>query len=780
MRLSYQQKIILIAVAAAAVFIAMPWLLLLLVVVGATLLVIPSLRVKLITSPLFKHLAKSMPTVSHTERAAIEAGTIWWEQGLLCGTPDWQKLNRVPLKTLSDEEKNFLGNETSALCRLVNNQQVQRQKDLPAAAWTFIKAKGFLGMIIPRDYGGLEFSATAHAAVVAKLASRNPVLAVTVMVPNSLGPAELLMNYGTQEQKDYYLPRLARGDEIPCFALTSIKAGSDASALEDFGIVCQDQFEGRSCLGLRITWRKRYITLAPIATLIGLAIKVYDPQQLLDKEISGGRTNLGISCVLVPSTISGVHRGRRHNPLGTYFYNGPTWGDKVFIPLDYVIGGPQNLGHGWRMLVECLSVGRSISLPALSEAAAHDALYTSSVYARVREQFHRPIGHFEGVQEQLVRLAVLSHTTAAVNRLSLTALDLGEKPSVVSAMVKYFCTENARRAVNIAMDVHGGKAIIEGERNYLAGKYKSLPILITVEGANILTRSLMIFGQGVLRCHPYLYQEFRQFEKTKARNIQKFDELAQAHARYHLKNLLRALGYAMVPWRWLPSGVPADTQPHIRQLMRRLDYLSALFAYLADTAVLVLGGAFKRKEMISGRFADVWMSLYAGAALIHDALKNPDSDDQLTELAGRHYCNQAESALYDVCRALPKPVGSIARFLLFPFGKKISRSDDQQCTDFATRLINDHQLLRQFTKSADVENYTELRQALALTVQTQDIRNTIRKKLKKTKIPTPQSEEQWLSNLLTQGIIEQKEFAQLKQWQQAVRNALAVDDYEQL
>ena len=646
-----------------------------------------------------------------------------------------------------------------------------------------MKAKGFFGMIIPQSYGGLGFSVAAHAAVVKKLASRSPALAVTVMVPNSLGPAELLMAYGTEEQKNHYLPRLARGDEIPCFALSSIKAGSDAGAMEDFGIVCRGEFEGRSCLGLRINWHKRYITLAPVATLIGLAIKVYDPDQLLDRKISGGKKHLGITCALIPSAVAGVHCGRRHNPLSTYFHNGPTWGEDVFVPLDFIIGGAKNIGRGWRMLVECLSTGRSISLPALSEAAAQGALYSSSAYARVREQFHRPIGHFEGVQEQLAHLAALSHSASAVNRLTIKALELGEKPSVVSSMVKCFCTESARRAVNIAMDLHGGKAIIEGERNYLSAIYKSLPILITVEGANILTRSLMVFGQGVMRCHPYLHKEFTLLEKDTPKSIKKFNQLAPHHAGYHTRIMLRALSYAFVPWRQYGSKPLADAHPAIRQLARHVNYLSALFAYLSDVTVLVLGGTFKRREMISGRLADVWMALYASSALIHQALKNSETDIPLSELAGRHHCVQAENALYELCRALPSPWRGLTRLLLFPFGKKIASGSDRSRADLARRLIDNRQLRLHLADGIDYENYDTLNRALELAVATHDLRGDIRKRLKDVppdELPAPQTEDLWLDSLLKKNIIQREEYNQLKQWQFAARQALAVDDYEHL
>ena len=783
MRVTNRQRNVLIALTVAALLVAAPSLVLIITVSALAMLRISILRTKWVSTPLFRLFKKTMPSVSTTERAAIEAGGTWWETSLFYGKPDWKALDKLQLSGLSDEEKNFLETETETLCNMVNQCQIQRQKDLPESVWTFIKAKGFLGMIIPRAYGGLEFSAAAHAAVVAKLASCSPVLAVTVMVPNSLGPAELLMAYGNKKQKEHYLPKLARGDEIPCFALSSIKAGSDAGALEDFGIVCQGEYEGESQLGLRLTWRKRYITLAPIATLLGLAVKVYDPDGLLSKKISSGRKSLGITCVLVPTDTAGVHHGRRHNPLGTYFHNGPTWGQNVFVPLDFVIGGAKKIGRGWNMLVECLSVGRGISLPALSEAAAQGALYASSGYAQVREQFHCPIGRFEGVQEQLTQLAILSHTISAVNKLTLTALDMGKKPSVVSAMVKYFCTENARLAVNAAMDIHGGKAIIEGERNYLAAMYKSLPILITVEGANILTRSLMIFGQGALRCHPYLYKEFSQFSKKDSPNrVKKFDNLLLSHLGYHLKNLARATIYGILPWRWLASEPPLSIHSELRPFVYRVNYLSALFAYLSDLTVLVLGGTFKKREMISGRLADAWTALYACAALLKQASQGA-GDVRLSELACRHHCVQAEEALFEARRALPKPFACWTRLQFFPWGKRISANTDRMRVDLANRLLNDHRLRLDLADKLCFKNYAELDHALSLAVKTRDLRDSLRRKIKDKKQndqPIPQTEETWLAKLREEEIINPQECAQLEQWQSAVKRALAVDDYERL
>ncbi len=472
-------------------------------VLPALLLTLKPLRRALVTRPVLATFRAILPEMSQTERDAIEAGTVWWDAELFSGRPDWKRLRAAPAPRLTPEEQAFLDVETGKLCDLANDwESTQVWQDLSPEAWAYVKQAGFLGMIIPREYGGKGFSAYAHSQVVMKLATRCSAAAVSVMVPNSLGPAELLLHYGTDAQKAYYLPRLARGEEIPCFALTNAYAGSDAAAIPDVGVVCRGLHEGRETLGLRVTWSKRYITLGPIATVLGLAFRVVDPDGLL-----GDDKAPGITCALIPTRHPGVNIGRRHWPLNAVFQNGPNWGKDVFIPIDWVIGGQAQVGRGWRMLMECLAAGRAISLPSSNVGMAKLAVRATGAYAAVRRQFRTPIGQFEGIREALGRMGGNLYTMDAARRLSALAVDLGEKPSVISAMAKYHVTERARDVINDAMDIVGGKGICMGPNNFLARAYQQIPIAITVEGANIMTRCLIIFGQGVIRCHPYVLRE---------------------------------------------------------------------------------------------------------------------------------------------------------------------------------------------------------------------------------------------------------------------------------
>jgi acyl-CoA dehydrogenase len=455
-------------------------------------------RLEYVTAQMLEIYRKLLPSMSDTEREALEAGTVWWDGQLFSGAPDWSELLDTPEPKLSDEEQAFLDGPVEELCGMLDEWHITHERgDLPPEVWDFLKANGFFAMIIPKSFGGLEFSALAHSEVLVKVASRSPTACSTIAVPNSLGPAELLLHYGTDEQKQRYLPGLADGSEIPCFALTSPRAGSDAAAIPDVGVVCKGMWEGEEVIGLRLTWDKRYITLAPIATVLGLAFKMLDPDHLL-----GDTEDLGITCALIPTDIPGVETGRRHFPLNIPFQNGPTRGEDVFVPLDAIIGGVEMAGQGWRMLVELLSVGRCITLPSNATGGAKAGAFASGAYTRIRKQFNLPVAEFEGVQEALARIGGFTYIMDASRKLTAGAVDQGHRPSVPSAILKYHCTEMGRMVANDTMDVHGGKAICLGPRNYVARGYQSVPIAITVEGANILTRSLIIFGQGAIRCHP--------------------------------------------------------------------------------------------------------------------------------------------------------------------------------------------------------------------------------------------------------------------------------------
>ena len=463
---------------------------------------IPPLRCALLSRKIFKVYKSILPQMSETERDSLEAGTVWWEGELFRGNPDWCKLLAYPVPTMTAEEQSFMDNEVEQACALVQDWQVTTElNDMSPEAWGYIKERGFLGIIIPKKYGGLGFSAYAHSQIVTKLSTRCSAQSVSVMVPNSLGPAELLLHYGTEEQKSHYLPRLAKGLEIPAFALTSPWAGSDAASIPDSATVCKGLWQGKEVLGMRVTWDKRYITLAPICTILGLAFRLYDPDGLL-----GGKKDLGITCALVPKTTPGVELGRRHFPLNAMFLNGPTRGKDVFMPLHYIIGGKDMAGKGWRMLMECLAAGRSISLPSANSGMAQLTARAVGGYARVRNQFKMAVGRFEGVEEPLTRIGAYTYMMDSVRKMTAGAVDLGEKPSVASAIAKYHVTELGRKVVNDGMDVIGGKGICLGPSNFLGRAYQQIPIGITVEGANILTRSLILFGQGAIRCHPYVFR----------------------------------------------------------------------------------------------------------------------------------------------------------------------------------------------------------------------------------------------------------------------------------
>jgi acyl-CoA dehydrogenase len=624
-----------------------------------------TLRRMMITPRLLDLFKKILPAMSDTERVALESGTTWWDADLFSGKPHWEKLLAYKRPVLSAEERHFLDHEVDRLCALVNDWETQIGQDLPFEAWDYMKAQGFLGMIIPKKYGGKQFSAYMHSQVVMKLSTRCSALAVTVMVPNSLGPAELLLHYGTEAQKDYYLPRLASGVEIPCFALTSPYAGSDAAAIPDTGVVCMGMHEGRATLGLRVTWNKRYITLAPVATLLGLAFQTRDPDHLLSSI-----DEPGITCALIPATHDGVDIGRRHRPLNAAFQNGPTSGKDVFIPMDWVIGGQAQVGNGWRMLMECLAAGRAISLPSSSVGMAKMAVRGTSAYCALRRQFNTPIGKFEGVQEALARMGANLYLMDAARTLAATAVDLGEKPAVVSAIVKYHVTERGRELVNDGMDVLGGKGICIGPKNFLASAYQQIPIAITVEGANILTRSLIIFGQGAIRAHPYVLKEMaavREPDREKA--VRDFDEAFFGHVGFVLRNVMRTLWYGLGGVHL--ASVPQASAPPMAPYYRAINRMSTAFALMTDLSMFVLGGALKRRERLSARLGDVLSELYLASSVLK---RFEDDQRPATDLPYAHWALQdalfkAQQALVGVLDNFPnRLLAGLMRVLMFPFG----------------------------------------------------------------------------------------------------------------
>ncbi|WP_366091120.1 acyl-CoA dehydrogenase [uncultured Dechloromonas sp.] len=654
---------------------------------GAIVLIVAirPLRRALITSPIFATYRKVLPQMSDTERDALEAGTVWWEGELFRGKPDWQKLHAYPVPKLTPAEQSFLDNECEEACRLVDDWKVTHELyDLPNEAWRYIKDKGFLGMIIPKKYGGLEFSAYAHSQVVTKLSTRSSALSVSVMVPNSLGPAELLLHYGTEEQKNHYLPRLAKGVEVPAFALTSPWAGSDAASIPDTGVVCKGMYQGKEVLGMRVSWDKRYITLAPVCTVFGLAFHLFDPDGLL-----GDKKHIGITCALVPYDHPGVDTGRRHFPLNAMFMNGPTRGKEVFMPLDFIIGGPKMAGQGWRMLMECLAAGRSISLPSSNTGMAQMTARAVGGYARVRSQFKMAVGRFEGVEEALTRIGAYTYMMDAVRKMTAGAVDLGEKPSVVSAIAKYHVTERARQVVNDGMDVIGGKGICLGPNNFLGRAYQQVPIGITVEGANILTRSLIIFGQGAIRCHPYLLPEMQAAQNPDAKKgLVDFDKALFGHIGFTIKNGFRALWLGMTGSHF--AGVNTDVAPEMRRYYQQLTRFSAAFAFMADISLLVLGGSVKRREKLSARLGDILAQMY----LISCTLKRYEAEGRRKEDAAlAHWA--IWDAMYKAQQAFDGvianfPVRFIAAFLhrsIFPWGHPYVVPSDDVGHDVAKTLI---------------------------------------------------------------------------------------------
>ncbi|MBV4500954.1 acyl-CoA dehydrogenase [Pseudomonas shirazensis] len=636
------------------------------------LLVLPDWRRKVFTGRVFSWFQKTLPPMSQTEREAIDAGTVWWDGQLFSGQPNWNTLLDYPAPKLTEEEQAFIDGPTNELCALVSDWQIGQDLDLPPAAWAHIKAHGFFALIIPKEYGGKGFSAYAHSQVAMKLATRSGDLASTVMVPNSLGPAELLLHYGTDEQRNHYLPRLARGDEIPCFALTGPLAGSDAGAMPDTGIICKGDWQGEQVLGLRLNWEKRYITLGPVATLLGLAFKAYDPEHLL-----GDREELGISLALIPTDTPGVDIGKRHLPLGAAFMNGPNSGKDVFIPLSYLIGGQEMLGKGWMMLMNCLSVGRSISLPAVGTGAAKYTSLVTGQYARVREQFNVPLAAFEGIQESLARIGGNAWLMDSARLLTAKAVDLGEKPSVLSAILKYHLTERGRECIQHAMDVHGGKGIIMGPNNYLGRNWQGAPIFITVEGANILSRNLMIFGQGAIRCHPFVLKEMALAgREDRDQALKEFDALLLKHIGFAVGNAASTLVLGLGLGRF--ERVPGDalSQGYFRALNRQ----AAAFALLADLSMMLLGGALKRRERLSARLGDVLSYLYLASAALkryHDQ-GSPEYLQPLLRWAMEESLGKAEHALDSLLDNFPNRfVGCALRVLVFPFGRQHTGPSDQ-------------------------------------------------------------------------------------------------------
>ena len=735
------------------------------------------LRRRLISAPLLRQFRRILPPLSRTEEEALNAGTVWWDAELFSGDPDWHKLLSLPPAVLSDQEQAFLDGPVEQLCQMLDDWDITHNlRDLPDEVWHFLRQHRLFGMIIPERYGGLEFSAAAHSAVVMKLASRSITAAVTVMVPNSLGPAKLLLHYGTRQQKSYYLPRLARGDEIPCFALTGPEAGSDAGAIPDRGIVCYDHYRGVKTLGIRLNWEKRYITLGPVATLIGLAFRLEDPDHLI-----GTDPEPGITLVLVPRDTPGVSIGQRHIPLDIPFQNGPNSGRNVFVPIDQIVGGAKGAGQGWRMLMESLAEGRGISLPALATGAGKVACRYTGAYARIRRQFHQPIGYFEGVEEALARIAALSYQMDAARLLTLSAMDNGESPSILSAIIKYHLTERYRQVINDAMDIQGGSGICLGPNNLLARTYQAIPISITVEGANILTRSMIIFGQGAIRCHPQVLAELQAAHcPDQLRALDLFDRALLAHLGFLLGNLGRSLLLGLSRGRFCRTPLAGPTGFYFKQV----NWMSAVFALCADVAMITLGGALKRKERLSARLGDVLSELYlVSAVLKHYQDQGAQQEDlPLLRWACDNSLYRIQEALRSLFRNLPSPaLGRLLRFLTFPAGMPYSPPRDVTGHGAARSLLSPSgtrdRLTRGIYVSQDAgQRIGQLERALALADRVQPTERAIRAAVKSGLI-TGVRMDQLLEKALIKGVISTQEKDRLTAMERLRGQVIKVDAF---
>lgn len=772
-----------IIIAILSAFLLTPWSLLLgipIIALSIIILVEP-LRFNLITKPAYKTLANSMPSISTTEQEALEAGTSWWEKELFMGAPDWSQFEKYPYPTLSEEEQSFIDNEVELLCSMLNEWEIHHHlKDLPPEVWQFIKDKGFLGLIIPKSFGGKEFSSFAQSRIMSKIASRSLTTAVSCMVPNSLGPGELLMHYGTDAQKQQYLPGLAKGEEIPCFGLTSPEAGSDAGAIPDSGVVCYGEYEGAQVLGLRMNFSKRWITLAPIATVVGLAFKLYDPEGLLGDK---NKTEYGITCALIPASHAGVKIGARHFP-GSPFMNGTVEGEDVFIPIDWIIGGQENAGKGWRMLMECLGVGRGISLPALATAAGEMSYLTVGAFAKIRQQFNISVGKFEGVQEATSEIASDAYMLEAFRYLVTCGLNQGGTPAVMTAMAKYYATETMRKVVNHGMDIAGGRAIQLGPRNFLALTYQAIPIAITVEGANILTRSLMIFGQGSMRCHPYLFEELQLLQsEDKSISVKKFDDLLFKHLAYTFNRGAKSFAYG---WTGGSNDAPQSVDQFTASYYKTINRFSANFALVSDMSLGLLAGDLKRKEMLSGRLADIHAHLFISTAILkfYEAGQKTEAEQLHAKLALQKAFLNIQEAFWGLFENFPaKLPAAFVKWICFPFGRVISKPDDELKQQVAELMMQEHPFREQLkhhvfysTKADDVTGRLEHTFQILRTIE--PLWDKFKKAESKGKFKGLTFEEN-IEHATKEGFISESEAQQLLQYNAIRFDSMLTDIFDE-
>lgn len=781
-RLSLRQSVIITATALIGLWaigliptLLMLPLALITAAICAPLLHKPS-RLKHLTKPILSLLKKSLPAMSKTERVALEAGTVWWDGELFTGNPQWKKLIQTPPPKLTPEEQAFIDGPVDTLCTMLNDWEItHHHKDLPTEVWDYIKANKFFGLIIPKKYGGLEFSAYAHSEILTKLAGYSITATTVVSVPNSLGPAELLHQYGTEEQKDYYLPRLACGNEIPCFALTSPEAGSDATSIPDTGIVCRENYNGKETLGIRINWDKRYITLAPVATVLGLAFKVKDPGHLL-----GDKESLGITCALIPTTTPGVTIGNRHLPLMAPFQNGPTTGQNVFIPMDWIIGGPKMIGEGWRMLVECLSCGRAISLPSCSAGGSRVGLAATGAYAKIRQQFNQPIGKFEGIEHYITRIVNHVYTIESARQLTAWMIDQGERPSVLGAIIKADITERGRLVSQDAMDIHAGKAIMMGPKNYIAHGYMNAPIGITVEGANILTRNLIIFGQGVMRCHPFIKQEMDILQGDEDEQLPRFDRVLRKHIGFTLSNAIRSLWMALTK----AHLVSKPTSGPISRYYQQLTWGSSAFALISDICLLTYGGKLKFKEKMSARLGHLLTMLYLGSCALKrfEDQGRPIEDQVILDWCVQDKLYEFWSTMDEILKNFPNRWLSFAlRLVLMPLGRPQSKPSDKLERKVAQlfqsqNASRDRLVADAFIKSDNHQAITELELAFKQVLAADAIESRLKKACREKGIKGDTLLE-LIEKALKESLITDVEAKTLATAAAARKTIIAVDDF---
>ncbi len=753
---------------------------LILLAAGIALLNVRPVRSRIISAPAYKALAKVMPTMSSTEREALEAGTAWWDADLFRGKPDWEKFSEIELPTLTDKEQSFIDNEVEELCNMLDEWEIQHyHKDLPEPVWQFLKDKGFFSLIIPEKFGGRDFSPYAQSRVMSKIASRSITAAVTAMVPNSLGPGELLMKYGTDEQKERWLPGLSDGTEIPCFGLTGPEAGSDAGSIPDIGVVCKGTFEGKEVTGIRLNFAKRWITLAPVATVVGLAFKLRDPDGLLgDPETN----EYGITCALIPADHPGVEIGRRHFP-GAPFMNGPINGKDVFIPVDWIIGGPDMAGKGWRMLIECLGAGRGVSLPALATASGEVGYRMTGAFASIRRQFKLEVGKFEGVQEATSQIAILAYSLEAMRHLVTRSLEDGT-PSVITAMAKYHATEMMRELINHGMDVAGGRAIQLGPRNFMALPYQSVPIAITVEGANILTRSLMIFGQGSMRCHPYLFDTLQALQSNDPKQgLKDFDRLFFKLAGGAISSTLRT--FVLGISGGLLANAPSKADDFSKGWYQKIDRLSAAFSATADLALAVLGGDLKRRELLSARLGDVHSYLFMACSILkyREAQPQDAAEDVHAEAAVQQALFKAQEALLEFYDNFPaRGLAVLYRTLAFPYGRILKKPDDEQVRDLGALIMEDTQVRKAFGGFAHLsldkdDSFGRVESTYQMLLSIEDEWQAFVKAQGKGILDGDSIESQ-LASAVQQGIIPADKAAPIKEYNSRRYDALLTDAFE--